>query len=84
MNSRAGKYDPLSQFLRSSSGSRIRAAFRQLERMLGGKLPASARQYCAWWANDRSHVQAKAWLTARYNVHFVEMGQEWVMFERVA
>jgi hypothetical protein len=52
--------------------------------MLGGKLPASARQYCAWWANDRSHVQAKAWLTARYNVHFVEMGQEWVMFERVA
>jgi hypothetical protein len=43
MISKAGKYDPLSQFLQSTSGSRIHASFLQLERLLGDKLPASAR-----------------------------------------
>ena len=69
-----GKYAPLSQFLRNATGIRIRLTFTQVEQVVGAPLPPSARRYREWWGNDRAggHVQARAWLSAGWEVSAVD------------
>ena len=63
------KYDPLAERLSGSAADRLTLTFAELDDLVGG-LPASARSYAAWWANERQprHVQAQAWLGAGYRV----------------
>lgn len=61
------KYDPLIQHLMGLHGSSVRLDFSEIERIIGGRLPDSARSYAAWWANSAtndSHVWAQAWQAA--------------------
>jgi hypothetical protein len=57
------KYDPLRAFLATQQGS-VTLTFDQIER-LGIVLPAAARTYPEWWANEdpklTRHVQCRAW-----------------------
>jgi hypothetical protein len=65
------KYDPLQHNLRarSQSGPDIELSFGEIEKILGFKLPPSAREHSAWWANERgTHVQARAWMDAGWQV----------------
>ena len=62
---RPSKYDPLRDFLGSHSGGAVELTFSELAQIVGG-LPRSAYAYRPWWANDRSHSQAKAWLEVGY------------------
>lgn len=57
------KYDALGSYLSTLSGEEWTASFKQIEAILGFPLPASARRYPAWWANQESagHSQAQAW-----------------------
>jgi hypothetical protein len=50
----AGKYTPLEKYLRDlPEGQReITLRFEQIERILNDKLPPSAYEYWAWWANE--------------------------------
>jgi CBS domain-containing protein len=62
---------------------RIQLTFADIERILGGELPLSARQHRAWWANDSvSHVQSQQWLEANWRVVSVNMSEEKVTFAR--
>ena len=44
-----GKYEPLAQFLRKQQTHEVRLTFSEIERIVGAKLPPSARKQRAWW-----------------------------------
>ncbi len=75
------KYDPLRVFLEQQNKPYIRLSFRDVERIVGSRLPRSAYTYRAWWANDRIHTQAlNGWLAAGYRVGYVDLKREIVEF----
>ena len=57
-------------------------SFQEIERVLGFALPASARTYQAWWANDPKHSQAKAWLDAGAKSGQLDIRAETVVFRK--
>lgn len=72
------KYKALS--VRICGGTRpMSMTFAEVDEMVGG-LPASARRYRAWWANDRSHTQAAAWLDCDRLVVAVDLDAHSVTF----
>jgi hypothetical protein len=78
------KYEPLARFLAGGS-SAIALTFEEIERILGFRLPPSARKYPAWWSNhESSHVQTRAWLTAGFQTGQVDIGGEKVVFSPAA
>lgn len=76
------KYDPLQNYLaaRPEQIRQVTMSFGEVEGLVGG-LPASAREYRAWWAND-SKVQAQAWRAAGWHVESVRQDAERVVFAR--
>ena len=78
------KYDVLSQFLNSLEAQIVPMTFAEIERVLGFKLPASAREYPAWWSNEHSsHVQARAWMRAGYETEAIDLNGKKLVFKRV-
>ena len=76
------KYDPLLEFLCRRPTVTLDLNFEDLE-VLVGPLPASARRYPAWWANEAEggrHVQARAWLNAGREVERVDVNRGSVRF----
>jgi hypothetical protein len=59
------KYDPLRKWLISNQAASVSLALAEIEKIIGSRLPKSARIYSTWWSNeiraDRP-VQCKAWL----------------------
>ncbi|MEY2397454.1 MAG: hypothetical protein QOJ00_628 [Actinomycetota bacterium] len=80
------KYDPLRAYLEQRPDNAVRMTFRQVEDVLGTKLPGSARRYAFWWANDRTgnHAQAAAWMRAGRRVAKIDLVDYTVMFVRSA
>ena len=72
------KYEPLSRHIRAATRP-ISMTFDQISRLVGG-LPPSARRHAAWWANDKTHVQAKAWLDLGLRVQEVDLERQVVHF----
>ncbi|EOR24345.1 hypothetical protein A499_08362 [Niallia nealsonii AAU1] len=55
----------LFDFLNTKKGvSQITLTFEELEKILRNKLPESALVYDAYWRNDKTHSQARAWMKA--------------------
>lgn len=78
------KYDSLAGFLKSQTVERVPMTFSEVENVLGFKLPSSARDYPAWWANEhKTHVQARAWLTAGFETESVDLSSRKLVFKRV-
>lgn len=78
------RYDPLLSSLSAvDSTRRYSLSFEEIEKILGGSLPASARRWRQWWENpsrtDR-HVQAQAWIGAGWKVDQVDWELEIVHF----
>ena len=78
------KYDALGGFLCSQKTGRWTVNFKEVEKILGFKLPQSARKYQAWWANEEigSHVQAKSWLSAGWITSDLDLALERITFEK--
>jgi hypothetical protein len=78
------KYDPLGKYFEGHPGDEITLSFQELERILDAKLPPSAYNYRAWWANEKVgvHVSAKAWMGAAWKVDTVNQSEHWVRFVR--
>lgn len=77
-----GRYGPLCDFLAGRLGTvvQVRMTVAEVEALVG-PLPASAREYRAWWADD-SKFEARAWRAAGWPVHAVNQTAEWVVFAR--
>lgn len=59
------RYIQLTQHLLSNPNAQFILSFDELDKVVLGGLPASARQYHAWWANNAaSQPHAKYWLDA--------------------
>ncbi len=81
-----GKYAPLYRHLSARTGSRWRASFAEIERILDFVLPDSARLYRPWWSNpkrDGGHSHALAWQAAGWKTSAVDLDAETLTFERV-
>lgn len=82
----AGKYTPLENYLRNlpASQKEVTLSFEQVEHILNDRLPSSAYQYQAWWANQKegSHVEAFAWMDAGWLVDTVNFAKKWTRFVR--
>jgi len=75
------KYSKLRDFLLSSGRDVVDLSFDEIAEIIGSKLPVSAFKYRAWWANDTSHTHARnGWLAAGYNVDYVDLDSEIVVF----
>jgi hypothetical protein len=78
-------YEPLGQYLKKNGAGRIAMTFREVESVIGRKLPASAYRHRPWWANEeRGHSHAKAWLGAGYETEQVDMAGKKLVFRRIA
>lgn len=76
------KYHALFVYLNKQTDNRIKLTYEQMENILRFKLPKSAYQYPAWWANgEKSHSHASVWMDANYKVDEIHFG-EFVIFER--
>jgi hypothetical protein len=78
-------YSPLQLWLRTFQGNRVSLSFSALESILGFALPASAKKYAAWWANERgrtSHVQCLSWLDAGFEVKNLNLSRQTITFQR--
>ncbi|MYL35174.1 hypothetical protein GLW08_03795 [Pontibacillus yanchengensis] len=77
-----GKYGPLYDYLQGYGQPYEYLTFEEIANLLQAKLPHSSKQHHAWWANDRSHTQGRAWLDAGYRVKASYLG-EYVVFEAI-
>jgi hypothetical protein len=80
------RYAPLAIWLRSQPADqdRLQLSFQDIEEIIEGELPASARKHRSWWANDSvGHVHSQQWLDVGWRVAQINMTEEKVTFARV-
>lgn len=73
------RYFPLLVRLKGSGANEVVLSFAEVEALIGGPLPASARATRAWWSNRDSGAQAAAWMQAGYRVT-VDLASEQITF----
>jgi hypothetical protein len=80
-----GKYEPLGDHLRALREDRWSASFDEIERILGFRLPNSARAHRAWWSNHSggNHSQAAVWVEAGWETRDVDQASGRIRFERI-
>jgi DNA-binding XRE family transcriptional regulator len=75
------KYQPLLEFLRGSQQNDVILSFAEIESLINGSLPDSAKTQKAWWSNrKKGALQAEAWIEAGYRVENVDFEQQQVRF----
>jgi CBS domain-containing protein len=81
-----GSYAPLSAHLKNQDfkTTSVQMTFLEIERLLGKKLPASAFEYRAWWANDSSKPQSAAWLDEGWRTVAINMNERQLTFIRTS
>jgi hypothetical protein len=79
--SAGGKYSPLHDHLARCTATRVRMTFAEVEELVG-RLPDSAHRHRAWWGNNGSNVEARAWLDAGWRVESVNQASGDVVFAR--
>ena len=81
-----GKYDPLYNFLSKKEDAKVKLTFKEIEVLIGDKLPESAKKYSAWWSNSQTdaHPYARSWLDAGYKTIDVANGivNQYMVFEK--
>lgn len=77
------KYSALGDYLARQRRDLVPMTFGEIEKLTGGKLPASSR-YRAWWSNnDFNSVLTKVWLKAGFKSEQVDMKARKLVFRRV-
>jgi len=78
------KYHALGDYLKRQNRERVPMTFGEIEKLIGAKLPPSARKHRPWWGNNASnHVNAKIWLDAGFESEQVDMTARKLVFRRV-
>jgi hypothetical protein len=79
-----GKYQPLGQFLRTQRTREVPLTFREIEKIIGAKLPPKAQHHRAWWSNNpNNNVMTKVWLAAGFESAQVDVEGRKLVFRRV-
>lgn len=80
------KYSAIANHLDEQPGRNCEMRFSEIEDVLGGPLPASARRWTAWWrgtpSNSPTHSQARfGWHAAGWVVGELDINGERVTFQ---
>ena len=79
------KYAPLESHLRDSGRGQVPMTFREIEHVIGARLPPAAFRHRALWSNNPDNwVMTKAWLAAGYKTMNVDMELGKLVFLKVA
>ena len=80
-----GKYAPLCHHISKQESWEWQTSFREIEEILGFRLPDFARLYQAWWANATTdgRSQKLAWSSQRWEMSDVNLGAETLVFQRI-
>lgn len=76
------RYRFLTDYLCKSPQSSVKLSFEDLEEIIKFKLPDSAFEHRAFWANTKSHSIARSWLCVNYRVVEVNMSERYIVFEK--
>jgi hypothetical protein len=74
------KYRALSDYLVNAARDEIQLTFSEIEQILGFKLPSSAREHRAFWANTTTHSIALSWLNCGFETEVVDMSSGTITF----
>ncbi len=81
------KYGPLKTYLDNQLAplKTVTLSFADVEKIIGQKLPKSARNHRTWWGNvdDIYASQARGWLNAGFKVDMVDTASKRVRFKRI-
>ena len=78
------KYDALGAYLKRQPGDRVPITFAEIEKVIGAKLPLSARKHRPWWSNNPDNsVMTKVWLDAGFESEQVDIPARKLVFRRV-
>lgn len=84
---RERKYDSITHYFIANGGSQVTLTFTQLDELLFPRtgLPVTAKNNLDWWANDYKYPEkgAYGWLNAGYEVVFVNLLKEYVVFNKL-
>ena len=75
-------WSKLTERLREQGGD-LTLSFREIERVIGGPLPASAHNHAAFWSNSIRNNYSKIWRDAGFGVTRRGLGPDKICFERV-
>ncbi len=78
-------YDRLYEYLRRVPAhvASVTLSFAEIEQIVGGPLPPSARRHPAWWANTSTNSHAQRWIRAEWKAHNVDLRQQSMQFDRI-
>jgi hypothetical protein len=78
------RYAPLHEHLKGVSKDRktYDLSFDEIATIMGDRLPQSAYDHRAWWANTESHSQALAWISAGWKVDKVDLENQLIHLVR--
>jgi len=80
------RYSLLADLLNSQPGGTdlVRLSFEEIEKVIGGSLPASAYEHRAWWANDsQGHPHSRLWLEVGWRTNYLNRTEKVVTFVRI-
>jgi hypothetical protein len=84
-------WSAFSKTLSRCEDNTVRLSFKELGQWVPDKntgkpagLPPSAFKHQAWWGNDETHPQARAWLEAGFRVASADLREQRVVFERIS
>lgn len=79
----SSKYYPLHKYLQESQQNIVTLTIADIDNILDGRLPVTARSNRPWWSNRRTgSAQAAAWLRAGYIVDELDLSNETVIFRK--
>jgi hypothetical protein len=77
------KYSALGDYLMRQQGEHVPMTFVEIEKIIGAKLPASARKHRPWWSNNpRNSVMTRVWLEAGFASEQVNIPARKLVFRR--
>ena len=76
------KYELLTKRLEEPGPQRVSLSVTEIDDLVGGLPRLAFQQGGAWWDNDPSHPQGRAWLDAGYEVKNVDLAGGVVTFGR--
>lgn len=78
------KYAALGNYLSRQTDGHVQMSFAEIERITGGKLPASQR-YPAWWSNNpQNNPMTRVWLDAGFQTEQVDIAARKLVFRRAS
>jgi CBS domain-containing protein len=80
------RYAPLAIYLQQHPPEQdsVALSFKEIEELIQGDLPGSARAHRSWWANDSfGQVHSRQWLDIGWRVARLNMSDEQVVFVRM-